>query len=296
MLTIFAIPKPFKGHNGIIQRNALRSWTMLQPACELILCGDDPGVKEAAMEFGVSHLPDIAKNEFGTPLLNSAFEKVVKIARFPILCYVNADNILLNDLMEAIKRIPFRPFMAVGQRTNVTITKSWDFGNTSCRSQLVEFATKNGELFSVLAIDYFIFTPNGHLEKLPPFTVGRPLWDSWFIYHARELHVPIIDITRVCRVIHQNHDYLHVPQGKNNSWLGPEADHNYVLYIDSVGVGHSCTINDATHILTRKFLLPSLSLRYLLARWRTAKALHPSLRQIRLPRWKKDRTRRINKK
>ena len=28
MLTIFTTPKPFRGHIGIIQRNALKSWTI----------------------------------------------------------------------------------------------------------------------------------------------------------------------------------------------------------------------------------------------------------------------------
>ena len=31
MLTFFTTAKPFRGHNGIIQRNALKSWTLLHP-------------------------------------------------------------------------------------------------------------------------------------------------------------------------------------------------------------------------------------------------------------------------
>ncbi len=280
MLTIFTIPKPYEDHVGIIQRNALRSWTMLQPACEIILCGDDLGVQETAMEFGVVHIHSIAKNDFGTPLLNSAFEKVVNIAQFPILCYVNADIILLNDLLEAIKRIPFRPFLAVGQRTNVTITKPWDFENPSWSNQLLDLATKNGELVNVNAIDCFVFTPNGHLEKLPPFIVGRPEWDNWFIANARKKSVPVIDITRVCRVIHQNHDYSHVPQRRNSFWNGPEADHNHALMVASIKSEHLCNIDDATHILTRRRIIPSLSERYLRQRWYTEAVFHPALKPI----------------
>src|SRR5436309_411668 len=39
MLTLFAAPKPFRGHIGIIQRNAITSWTKLQPRPEIILYG-----------------------------------------------------------------------------------------------------------------------------------------------------------------------------------------------------------------------------------------------------------------
>lgn len=35
----FTTAKPFVGHNGVIQRNALRSWTLLHPGVEVILFG-----------------------------------------------------------------------------------------------------------------------------------------------------------------------------------------------------------------------------------------------------------------
>ena len=34
MLTLFTTAKPFKGHSAIIQRNALKSWTLLDPDIE----------------------------------------------------------------------------------------------------------------------------------------------------------------------------------------------------------------------------------------------------------------------
>ena len=43
MLTFFTTAKPFRGHNAIIQRNALKSWTLLRPDVEVILFGDDEG-------------------------------------------------------------------------------------------------------------------------------------------------------------------------------------------------------------------------------------------------------------
>ena len=51
MLTIFAVPKPFRGHIGVIQRNAIRSWTLLRPACDIILMGNEEGIAEIAAEF-----------------------------------------------------------------------------------------------------------------------------------------------------------------------------------------------------------------------------------------------------
>ena len=67
MLSIFAIPKPFQGEFNIIQRNAIKSWTLLLPKCEIILFGDEEGTKEIAKEFGTLYLPEVKKNEFSTP-------------------------------------------------------------------------------------------------------------------------------------------------------------------------------------------------------------------------------------
>ena len=85
MMTIFSIPKPFKGHINTIQRNAIQSWLQLYPKCEVILFGDDEGVAETAVEFGILHIPEIEKTELGTPLLSSAFDSAQKIAKNQIL-------------------------------------------------------------------------------------------------------------------------------------------------------------------------------------------------------------------
>src|SRR2546428_763993 len=121
MLTIFSIPKPFRGHIGTIQRNAIQSWLQLSPRCEVILCGNDPGVAEAAAEYGVKHLPHIARKEYGTPFLNSAFEHVQQVATERLIAYVNADIIFLSDLMASVKRITAQRFLMVGQRWELDV-------------------------------------------------------------------------------------------------------------------------------------------------------------------------------
>src|SRR5262249_19151083 len=55
--TFFATAKPFEGHSGIIQRNALKSWMLLHPNVEVILFGDDKGAAEIAAELGLRHVP-----------------------------------------------------------------------------------------------------------------------------------------------------------------------------------------------------------------------------------------------
>lgn len=64
MLTIFSCPKPFRGHINIIQRNAIRSWTLLQARPEIILIGNEEGTAEVCKEFGLRHIPDVERNEY----------------------------------------------------------------------------------------------------------------------------------------------------------------------------------------------------------------------------------------
>ena len=100
MLTIFTIPKPFAGHIGVIQRNAIMSWLALIPACEIILFGDEPGIQEIAQEFGIVHVPEIRKTQYGTPFLDDVFNQAQQIAHHNVVCYCNADIIFFNGIQD----------------------------------------------------------------------------------------------------------------------------------------------------------------------------------------------------
>ena len=97
LLSLFSVPKAFADHAGVIQRNAIQSWARLGPDVEIILCGDETGVGEAAAELGVRHVPDVRRSEHGTPLLDSVFRAASGAARSPLLGYVNTDIILFPD-------------------------------------------------------------------------------------------------------------------------------------------------------------------------------------------------------
>ena len=65
MLTFFTTAKAFEGHSKIIQRNALKSWTLLDPGVEVILFGDEPGAAEVCAELGLRHEPYVERHESG---------------------------------------------------------------------------------------------------------------------------------------------------------------------------------------------------------------------------------------
>jgi hypothetical protein len=276
-LTIFAIPKPFLGHTGVIQRNAVRSWLALRPRCEIVLIGDEPGVAECARDFGVRHIRAVARSEYGTPLLHDAFARVEATARFPYLCYINADVILPSAFTDCVSELGLKRFLMIGQRLTVTVDEDLELSDPAGVRRIEHEAAAHGVLDAPYGIDYFAF-PQRMLGPLPPFAVGRPGWDNWMIYQARRLGLPVVDASERIMVIHQDHSYDHVPQRSGDRWEGPEANANRDLVAEQT---LHFTVRAATWRLTQNGLEKRRwwSQRDRFDLWETAAVLHPRARR-----------------
>src|SRR5262249_40890732 len=90
-LTILPAPKACHRHNGLIQRNEVASWTKLNPRPDIRFYGTEDGMAECAAELGVGHETEIARNEFGTPMLDDLLARARHFTETPLLCYVNSD-------------------------------------------------------------------------------------------------------------------------------------------------------------------------------------------------------------
>jgi hypothetical protein len=255
MITFFSTPKPFRGHIGIIQRNAINSWKLAHPDAEVILFGNEEGAAEAARELGARHEPEVDRNSLGTPLLSSLFDRADRLARHDRLCFLNADILLTGDFLAASTRLAqiHERSLMVGRRSDVEITEPLDFSKPDWGERLRSMARERGKLRPPQWIDYFVF-PRGLLrQQVPPFAVGRPGYDNWLLWKVRSMGVPVVDVTPVVQVIHQNHDYSHHPGGQKGLWQDVEAQQNYAL----LGKGHFATIDNATHRLTPNGLRPN---------------------------------------
>jgi len=264
MITIFSIPKPFYGSIGIMQKNAIRSWQLLKPTPEIVLFGQDKGVAEAALQLGVSHIPDVKRNGFGTPLIDSVFDTIQSVAKHNVLAYVNTDIILFQNFIHAVEKIPFREYLIVGRRWDIDIQEEIEF-DSNWEKKISNKLRYSAELHTHWGADYFIFCMRD-IWKIPPFAVGRMIWDNWLIYSARKLGMPVIDGTDAITAIHQNHGYsskLLNEDGKCN-WENPEIHYNLEL-----AGGHQNTYNiyDARWILKNGLLLPAFGYSYLRQLW-----------------------------
>jgi hypothetical protein len=246
MLTIFALPKPFKGHFGIIQRNAISQWARLQPRPEIILFGNEHGTAEIAQELSLRHVPNVQCNEHGTPLLSDLFENAQALASCNTLCYVNADVILMGDFMRAVQRVATWSgrFLMVGVRRDVDLDEPTIYESPDQEARLRALVVQQNKPTNPWAIDYFVF-PRGLFPNFPPFAIGRPGWDNWLLWKARASKVALVDATAAVFAIHQNHDYSHHHGGWQGVRQGEEAKRNREL----AGLNLR-TIEDATHRIT----------------------------------------------
>lgn len=254
MITIFSCPKPFTDPRvARIQRAAIGSWLALDPRLEIILVGSDVGVDETATVLGLRHIPTVAKNKFGTPLVSSIFAQAEGMASHQVIAYVNCDIVLFDNFIKAVRiASKIEKFLLTGQRTDLVIDRDLvppeneqDVeGMLSFIDTLRVAALTNGRLHGPSGVDYFVYR-KGLWPKIPEFALGRFAWDQWLVWSALARRARVIDATEDVLAIHQNHDYSHsIVNDRMELWHGEEAVHNREL-----ATGQAMDILDASHVL-----------------------------------------------
>jgi hypothetical protein len=249
MLTLFTIPRALSGHAGVIQNNAIASWSRLGSGCETILFGDDAGVAEAAARHGARHVPEIQRNLSGTPILTDVFARAESLAEHNMLCFVNSDIILFGDILAAAQKLSGN-FLMVSSRFNCRIAEPLTFGPNWDR-ELRQSALCEARMYPAGGSDIFVYR-SGLFGALPPFAIGRGYWDNWLMFRARQRGARLIDVTPSVVAVHQDHDYAHMPG------IQAEAHADFLTYATEEiannlalagGRGHVYTIYDATEVL-----------------------------------------------
>ncbi len=215
LITIFSAPKPFTNpHINVIQRNAIQSWIHLGEVVEVFLIGEEDGLAEVTQQYGIAHLPAVKRNEQGTPLVSSIFTLARQASNAPLLGYVNGDILLLPDLIQAARFLihSTNRFLLISQRWDLEVKELLDFSK-GWEERLSVVVKQRGRLHPPAGSDLFVFRREDFVD-IPDFTIGRAGWDNWMIYHACQSGLSVIDGTPSITVIHQDHDYSHLPGGR----------------------------------------------------------------------------------
>jgi hypothetical protein len=236
MITLFTSTKPFQDAVEITQRNTVACWRRLEPACEVLLIGEEKGSAAVAKEFGARLIPEVERNEFGTPLLRSIFSVAEANASFPILLYANADILFTNRLIRAAHALADwrKPYLMFGRRWDTDLHEPFDFNIPDWENRLEGFARAHGKPAIKSALDYFMF-PKGAwggqqgIAEFPPIVIGRPPWDNWIVFWALAGKMDAINSSDFIFAIHQNHNYGHYAGGQKGVYAGEEAKRNFAL-------------------------------------------------------------------
>jgi hypothetical protein len=257
LITLFSAPKPFTSpHIAMIQHNAIKSWTLL-PDVEVILLGEETGLAEAARELDVRHIPNVARNESGTPLISSMFQLARANSKSDLLCVINTDMILMPDFLEVAKQVVKLKdkFVLLSQRWDFDITQPIKFTG-GWQEKLRSTVYALGVLHRPAGSDFFLF-PKSCYQDIPDFVIGRAGWDNWMIYKARKENWAVIDCTPLVMIVHQNHDYSHLPGGKPH-YEHPDTNENIHLAGGQANIRY--TILDSTHQLANgKLIRPKMT-------------------------------------
>lgn len=226
LITIFITPKGFdREHIALIQRNAIRSWKALGDEVDILLIGDDPGVEENARDLDVRYIKEVKRNSSGTPMLDDIFRIARENSTSPLLAYVNADIILKADFVETAKKILSveKRFLLVGQRWDLDVQTELSFAG-DWEAEFDQELKARGRRHPAGGSDYFIY-PREVFQEIPAFAIGRSGWDNWMFYEARVKGWKLINCSKSINIIHQDHDYAHLPNGQPH-YRQPESAEN----------------------------------------------------------------------
>ncbi|MGE5777108.1 MAG: hypothetical protein ACM33V_12870, partial [Chloroflexota bacterium] len=146
-------------------------------------------------------------------------------------------------------------FVLLSQRWDLDITQPIEF-TEGWQDRLSSMVHRQGSLHRPAGSDFFLF-PRSCYTDVPDFTIGRAGWDNWMIYKARREKWHVVDCTPSVTIVHQNHDYSHLPGGKPH-YEHPDTNENIRLAGGQANIRY--TILDATHQLAGgKLIRPKMT-------------------------------------
>eukprot|EP00762_Andalucia_godoyi_P001930 ANDGO_06075.mRNA.1 hypothetical protein JH06_3334 len=255
-VTVFTVPKGYHGSKRDAQESALISW-LDQGVSEVLLLDNEPevfAVAEHYESFGVKHIPEVARSNFGTPVLPSVFSEAEK--RSPssnLMMYVNSDIILhgsLRVVLDAIARSPLngKAVLAVARRIDVRpemlgrIHPKW--------KQTVEGLIARGQFEekNPCYVDFFLYNKTSLLfEGMPDLLLGRFRWDNWLTHRGRK-NGYLLDVSEVLRAVHiHHHTKSYTASFRQPVELAAEIQKNHMLTPD---LDITC-VDDAQWIVTK---------------------------------------------
>lgn len=203
-LTIYSVLNAFDSPRDRIQHNAVESWLRLPVATEVILFGEsESGARAFAEGLGLPLL-SLSRNDNGTPLLGPMLRDAEAAASGEVLCYVNADIVILPGFVRALELAmeSYPRFLLSSRRWDLDLERELSFGE-GWADWLKKEVRKRGKRHRPTGIDLFAYRGFRYGPAEPGFIFARRAWDQWMVWRALDVEVPFLDGNMM--LVHQNH-------------------------------------------------------------------------------------------
>jgi len=188
-LTFFTIPQAFDNQSNLMQWQAIKSWTLLNPKPDIFLLGNAPGVAAIANELGLYHIPNVDQNSS----ISDIAKWLDRIINNTILVYLNPSVILTEGFTQTIQYVDNAHFLLTGQYRTLQMEGLIDFNDTQWPHQLRITADKQAMPQGQLQNVYLVFTK----QLLKQLFVLDPnveySFEKQLFYAALRKYYPIID-------------------------------------------------------------------------------------------------------
>ncbi|CAI5501533.1 unnamed protein product [Closterium sp. Naga37s-1] len=233
-LTIFTAPKPYtsildpSSPHADPQRRALLSWLRLRPSPKIVLLGNDSSFRALARQFPahVTVESSIDTNFYGVPQVHSVVARA-QAADTPVSMVINADIILMNDVMAAMRKVHenFRHWVMTAARWDMPEEFPYSFeremwagrGHREHETTIREFVRTHGTLHTYGGVDFWAWNNDDRTPvplvrgTVPPFSYGRGKYDNWLTHEIISSGLrEIVDASEAVTAVHVAHSYSHV--------------------------------------------------------------------------------------
>ncbi|CAI5473379.1 unnamed protein product [Closterium sp. Yama58-4] len=211
------------------QRRALLSWMRLRPSPKIVLLGNDSSFRALAQQFPahVTVESSIDTNFYGVPQVHSVIARA-QTADTPVSMVINADIILMNDVMAAMRKVHenFRHWVMTAARWDMPEEFPYSFeremwagrGHREHETTIREFVRTHGTLTHTYGgVDFWAWNNDDRTPvplvtgAVPPFSYGRGKYDNWLTHEIISSGLrEIVDASEAVTAVHVAHSYSHV--------------------------------------------------------------------------------------
>lgn len=209
---------PFVGEKKFIQELAFYSWS-LQDNIDVVVLGNDYGVKQICERFNFIHHPDVrTARDLGINnpaiLLNDGFQRVLStLSDVSSFLWLNSDLILVtSDIFSIIPNLTEKQDFSGG----VGLRRDYDNWNYLQEidslplifEQVVQTFEKESKLHGFHGIDLFFWSYDlfKYLSReIPPFIANGWRTDHYFNYFLFKNAKNRYDVSEVANIVHLTH-------------------------------------------------------------------------------------------